>query len=265
MDTYQYVCMLADPLEVESALDIGCGDKGVIAQHYWENVRHIKRGYACDRFVLKPLPAIWTPLLNDAADLPSLVPDGVDVVTHCGMLEHVPYEHAFKVLHAVEQVARKLCFFTCSTELRQVDYKVKRDGNPYHYYRAWWDAKTFELLGYFVDRQRMAAGQTFRLEATGWFYPHDLAEPWETREARAKEHIASRRCCVPGCNAEPFAWDVREGNNCYCIVHYIENDPVRGKGHDIVWWLDQPNAAELLIDCVPQWRKEKLVAIGDRT
>lgn len=257
-DTDDYVAMLADQLTVDRVLDVGCGLKGVIAQDYWENVRAIKQGYACDRFILKPLPKLWTSLIADAEILPSLI-DPVDVVTHCGLLEHLPYEKAFRVLYALEQVATKLIVFSGSTELRQVDYKVKRDGNPYHYYRSWWDGATLEALGYHVDRKRMAAHKTFWREAMGWVYTAHLSEPWEVRRARAMRRIAERRCCVSGCNAEPFVWVVCEGDNCYCAFHYVEK--FGEEAQDVRWWLSQSvvEVEEHLKECRPSWREEKLV------
>jgi hypothetical protein len=258
MDTYEYTYMLTRNIPVETVLDVGCGNKGVIAQHYWESVRKIKQGYACDRFKIKSLPPIWTPLVEDAENLPALIPGGVDVITHCGLLEHIEYEKAFRVLRAMELTAKKLIFFSCSTELREVDYKVKADGNPYHYYRSWWDGKTLEALGYHIDRKRMAAKETFHREAMGYLIPSELTTPWEQRLAQAKECIAGRRCCVPGCNAEPLVWTVEEGDSCYCCVHYVEK--YKGDARDVRWWLDQPKIDELLAPCIPPWRKEKLIS-----
>lgn len=257
MDTYDYVELLTRRIDVETVLDAGCGQKGVIAQHLWENVRPIKRGYACDRFTLKELPSLWNRVIEDAEKLPSRVPR-VDVITHCGLLEHLEYEKAFRVLHVLEQLAKKLIFFSCSTTLRQVDYKVNRDGNPYHYYRSWWDAKTFEALGYHVDRKRMAAHHTFNREAVGWvFDPGTLTASWAEREAKARQIVAERRCGVEGCDAEPFVWTVEEGDRCYCCVHYVEK---YGKAaQDVQWWLDQPIEEVARQLSVPPWRVERLV------
>lgn len=268
IDTAEYVGALSTDIgHVDTVLDIGCGDKGIIAQHYWESTRVIQRGFACDRFVIKPLPKLWTPILDDAEFLPRLLPlqgvQQVDVTTHCGLLEHLPYEKAFCVLRAVELVSRKLVFFTCSTELRQVDYKVQRDGNPYHYYRSFWDAKTFELLGYTVDRKHMAEHRTFNREVVGWFHPSaPCGAPWRVREARAKAWIAARRCCVPGCNAEPLMWCVCEGDACYCLVHHAEK--FGAEEHDVKWWLDCKDIEKQLAPCIPPWRAEKLLSRLDR-
>lgn len=257
IDTADYVRLLADHLDVKTVLDVGCGNKGVIAQHYWERERKIEHGYACDRWVIKPLPPVWSAVLDDAERLESLIKP-VDVITHCGFLEHLDYEKAFRVLHVLERLAKKLIFFTCSAELRQVDYKVKKDGNPYHYYRSFWDGATFEALGYRVDRARMASSLTFSREVVGWvFFPGAFAG-WEYRVGRAREHIASRRCCVPGCNAEPLIWAVEHGDACYCCVHYVEKFEKPG---DVRWWTEQKPSVvdELLRECTPPWRKEKLL------
>lgn len=233
VDTYQYVKMLADPIEgIESVLDIGCGAKGIIAQHYWENVRQIKYGYACDIHVIKELPPLWTPLLQDAEGLlETLGHESIDFVTHCGFLEHVFYAKALDILRVIEQVARKRVFFTCSALLREVDFKCKQDGNPHHRYWSFWDADTFEALGYTVDRDRMVGKggpsgneSTFLQEVPVWFNPRDLTEPWEVREARAIDVLCRRRCAHLGhvqCFHEPIVWDAIS-QQCWCIDHHPE-------------------------------------------
>ena len=182
IDTEEYVEMLAENLEIETVPDIGCGNKGVIAQNYWEN-RKIKRGYACDRHIIKSLPDLWTPLLMDAKDLHNLFEhEKIDFVTHCGLLEHIDYESAFDVLECIEKITKQKCFFTFSAFLRDVDYKVKIDGNPYHYYKSWWDVKTIECLGYHVDWDRMSQKLTFEQEVTGWFSPNEIKTPFKERK-----------------------------------------------------------------------------------
>lgn len=251
-DTEAYVRELARPLHVQSSLDIGCGNKGIIAQVYWDE-RGVKV-HACDRYVLKPLPPSYVSLLMDAEGLPEQLPDGVDFVTHCGMLEHIAYDKALRVLHAVEQVARKRVFFTCSAVLRDVDYKVKRDGNPYHYYLSWWDAKAFETLGYLVDRVRMKAKETFHEEVICAFDPSKLKAPWEVRVEALKKHLVDRRCCREGCPAEPFAWNALEdGDRYYCLVHWLELGTDLG---DAARWLARDDIAEKL--SFPPWRERLL-------
>lgn len=248
-DTESYVMVLAEGLrkcgiEIHSVLDIGCGKKGVIAQAYWDT-QFLAGKYACDRHGLKELSAgEWTPLIMDAEDLMFNEPTSthIDFVTHCGMLEHCDYSKALRVLRAIETCTRLRCFFTCSAVLREVDYKVKQDGNPFHYYLSWWDAKTFELLGYYVDRAKMCARLTFHEEVVAWFDSSALTEPWEIREARVSAHLAARRCCITGCNAEPLAWDaVQDGDNYYCLVHWIEHrgrtGELRVRG-DMLSWLE---------------------------
>ena len=68
-DTENYVFELSKGLDVKTVLDIGCGKKGIIGQHHWENVVGIERGYACDIHVVKDLPSLWTPLVMDAVGL----------------------------------------------------------------------------------------------------------------------------------------------------------------------------------------------------
>jgi hypothetical protein len=253
MDTADYVAALSRNLDVRTVLDIGCGLKGIIGQHHWEHDQPIKRGYACDRHILKPMAAPWEPLLMDAEDLPRELSDGVDFVTHCGMLEHVDYAKAFRVLRAVERVARKRVFFTCSAHLREVDYKVRRDGNPFHYYRSWWDPRTFELLGYHVDRERMRDGRTFCEEVVGWFDPDAIAEPWDARAARAQRHVTDRRCRVVGCVAEPVCWGAHS-DAFYCLDHLGEMMHPE-KAVDVARWSHRADIEDLFATCRPPWRK----------
>jgi hypothetical protein len=209
VDTESYVNMLTEHLTVDSALDIGCGNKGVIAQYHWENVHRIKQGYACDRHVIKALPPLWTPLKMDAEGLVErLGVDGVDFTTHCGMLEHVSYAKALRILRVVEQVTKKRVFATCSTVLREVDYKVKRDGNPYHYYKSFWDAEVFNALGYHCDVERMVKGETFRVEIAFWFDPPEIKQPFEDRLRGVIEAFRKRSLlgCY-ACNDVAIGWD----------------------------------------------------------
>lgn len=251
VDSESYVTLLCDPIpEIESVLDIGCGLKGMIGQHYWENVRRVPRGYACDRHVLKELPGPscptqWAGLLCDAEELVDrLGPRSIDVVTHCGMLEHVEYTKAFRVLHVIERLARKLVFFTCSAVLREVDYKVRRDGNPYHYYRSFWDGDIFEALGYTVDRKRMISGETFLEEVTCWYDPTKL-DAWTPRVRTAARLLSARRCCVGNCICEPAWWDPRVPG-CFCFAHAEARfASASHKGKPLTQWWEDPRKLEM--------------------
>jgi hypothetical protein len=217
----------------ETVLDIGCGNKGVIAQAYWEQDVSIRKGYACDIHVIKQLPPLWEPLLMDAEGLlERLGPKSVDVVTHCGFLEHVEYEKAFRILRVIEQIAKKLVYFSCSTVLREVTYKAKRDGNWNHLYRSWWDATTMESLGYTVDIDRMSRGETFRVELQGWFYPDRLVDgihgafPQMVARRRgltsrwdvSKLLVSGRHCFEDDCTNESVGYDPRLPG-CFCFEH----------------------------------------------
>jgi hypothetical protein len=258
VDTESYCNILFDPIpDIKTVLDIGCGMKGIIGQYYWEHVRHIQRGYAVDIHVLKEMPALWVPLLMDAERLVDrLGPKSIDAVTHCGMLEHVDYAKAFRILYVVEQLAKKLVFFTCSAVCREVDYKVKRDGNPFHYYKSFWDGDVFEALGYTVDRERMCNGQTFLEEVTCWFDPSALG-PWKPREARAIQLITDRRCLVEGCDREPICWNARSLDNkgaSWCFKHAEEEASKRSHaGAPIKRWYDDPEKLKMFP--IPPWRE----------
>ena len=236
-DTEAYVRLLSRnlPEKPRVVLDIGCGNKGVIAQYYWKELG-IEKGYACDRHVVKRLPAPWEPLVMDAEDLlDKLGPKSVDFVTHCGLLEHIGYEKALRVLHVIEQICRGTVFFTSSAVLREVDYKVKRDGNPFHYYKSFWCGPAYETLGYTIDRRRMQSGQTFCEEVVGWAEMSKLEKcPWEDREERAK-FLLTMRACVH-CECEPMFWDVKTGDYL-CVRHALATG--RKEAQDLQGWIDR--------------------------
>lgn len=213
--------MLAADMSPRTVMDIGCGNKGVIAQAYWQE-RNVQKGYAVDRHVVKELPRPWTPLVMDAEDLLVAVqPNTIDFLTHCGLLEHIPYAKALRILNVLERITVGTCFFTCSALLREVDYKVKIDGNPFHFYKSWWDAKTFELLGYEVDRERMKRRLTFCQEVTGWFSKNFLPKPRSHYFARAQQHLVERACYR--CELEPFKWDSAQ-DRFVCLNHSTPNE-----------------------------------------
>lgn len=258
-DTYSYVKWLADPEErIRSVLDIGCGLKGVIAQHYWENVRSdCVEGFACDRHVVKELPSLWTPLVVDAELLADrLGTNGVDFTTHCGMLEHIEYDKALRIMHVVELVTAKKIFCTMSTVMREVDYKVKLDGNPHHYYRSFWDIDTLEALGYTVDFERMKNGKTFSVELTCWMDARRARNDWSHRRDAAVAALCSRRCYIEGCPYEPFGWSpfIGERGACFCLYHGI-GDATGSEDPDsvLMGWLESDKLGEFQ---VPPWRKD---------
>ena len=224
-DTESYVRELATGCDsIATVLDVGCGDKGVIAQAYWDEIA-ITKGYACDRHTIKPLPEPWTALLMDAENLVEhLGEKSVDFTTHCGLLEHLDYDKALSILHVLERVTRKCIFFTCSALLREADYKVVRDGNQYHRYISWWSANAFEQLGYHVDRERMANGQTFHEEIIGWVKLDELTKDWEIRRKSCLRQIKKRQCSAIGCKDNPIFWDVKT-KSCYCSKHTLVHYP----------------------------------------
>ena len=148
-DMKDYLIELCDPINVESVIDIGCGNKGVIAQHYWQDLKRIKRGYAIDIFTLKPLPPLWTPILDDALNLRDhFKSNSVDVISACGFLEHLTPENGVKFLELAEEVAYKLVYLTAATLIRDASTKVARDGNIHHHYLSAWSHEKLTELGY---------------------------------------------------------------------------------------------------------------------
>lgn len=157
LDMADYIQQICNPLKIDSVLDVGCGNKGPVAQHYWENIRKIKRGYLCDIWTIKPCPALWKPLKMNALDLLDVLePKSVDVIQACGFLEHLTLKEAIKFLFEVaEKIARKVVYLSCATTCHSLggpgydpEYKVKLDGNPYHEYKSIWNDQQLRMWGY---------------------------------------------------------------------------------------------------------------------
>ena len=168
-DMADYVVELCGDMEVESVVDVGTGVKGVVAQGFWE--KRIPRGYAVDIWTIKPLPPPWQPILDNALRLEKFLDlKSVDIVQNFGFLEHLTKEDGYRFLQIAERVARKLVILSAATYVHGAcpDYKVKMDGNPYHYYHSTWHWKDFEELGYETNFEDMRRGITFSDEAIAW-------------------------------------------------------------------------------------------------
>ena len=154
-----YIKQVCDPLKIDSVIDIGTGMKGPVAQHYWENIRKIKKGYLCDIWTIKEAPPLWKPLKMNALNLLDVLkPKSVDAVISCGFLEHLTLKEAIKFLFDVaEKLAKKVVFLSCATVCHSVqgtvagydvDYKVKIEGHPYHAYKTIWSDQQLRAWGY---------------------------------------------------------------------------------------------------------------------
>ena len=82
-----------------------------------------------------------------------LGPKSVDVVQAFGFLEHLKKEDGYKFLDISLKLARKLVIVSGAIGLHgpTPDYKVKMDGNPYHYYHSTWSHEEFHRLGWETD------------------------------------------------------------------------------------------------------------------
>jgi ubiquinone/menaquinone biosynthesis C-methylase UbiE len=170
-DMEDYVIEQTGNIDVESVIDVGTGLKGVVARRYYDEVKHVKRGYAVDVWKIKQLPEKWTPLNIDALKLlDHFQPKSVDVVQAFGFLEHLKKDDGYKFLSIAEQLAKKLVIVSAATFVHgpTPDYKVRIDGNPYHYYHSTWHWKDFEALGYETNFNDMKVGITFSDEAIAW-------------------------------------------------------------------------------------------------
>jgi len=168
MDTY--VCQVCDPLEVEKVLDLGTGLKGVVASHYWLRKKRIKRGWACDIWKIKNM-SFWNPLNMNALDLLDVFEENeLDVVQAFGFLEHLKYDEAYRFLEIAEKIASKAVLLSAATSVHGPtrDYKVKRDGNPYHYYHSTWDWNDFIDMGWQTSLEDALNGLTMTMDCIAW-------------------------------------------------------------------------------------------------
>jgi len=174
-DMDDYVREQTGDIDVESVIDVGTGLKGVVAMNYYDEVKHVRRGYAVDIWKIKSLPPNWTPLNMDALKLLDCFrPKSISVVQAFGFLEHLKKEDGYRFLGVAEQLAEKLVIVSAATYVHGPtrDYKVIRDGNPHHYYHSTWHWREFEALGYETNMEDMKRGVTFSDEAIAWKRPY---------------------------------------------------------------------------------------------
>ena len=168
MDTYLYeVCK---DIPVETVIDVGTGLKGVVGEYFWLNRKHIKKGWAVDIWKIKP-SEFWIPINDDALHLEAYFePKSVDVVQAFGFLEHLKKRDGYRFIYIAEKLARKVVILSAATKVHGPtrDYKVKIDGNPYHYYWSTWSWREFEDLGYRTSYRDMVKGLTYSEEAIAW-------------------------------------------------------------------------------------------------
>lgn len=180
-DMEDYVKMVGVSMKnsVDSVLDCGTGQKGVVAQKYYENKVDgvgIKKGYACDIWTLKKMDTnIWTWLKINALTLLDTEKGGigeksVDIVQAFGFLEHLTKNDGYIFLKIAERVARKAVILSAATFVHGTSCteKAEMDGNPYHEYRSVWHWKDFEKLGYKSNIEHMRQGLSFSEEAIAW-------------------------------------------------------------------------------------------------
>jgi len=171
-DFEHYVVMLTKDMEVESVLDVGTGMKGVVAEYYWRNYKRIKKGYVCDIWRIKPsLSEFWVRLNMNALDLLKVLkPKSVDVVQAFGFLEHLKKDDGYRFLDISLKLAKKLVIVSGAIGLHgpTPDYKVKMDGNPYHYYHSTWSHEEFHRLGWETDWEYFKRGESYMGDVIAW-------------------------------------------------------------------------------------------------
>lgn len=170
-DMENYVRSIGMLKNIDSVLDVGTGNKGVVAQNYYQDEMFIKQGYVCDIWTLKELPPVWKPLKMNALDLLDVLgKKSVDIVQAFGFLEHLEKSDGYKFLDIIERIARKAVIISAAAFVHGMspDEKALRDGNPYHHYRSVWHWKEFEKLGYESNYKHMKRGFSFSEEAIAW-------------------------------------------------------------------------------------------------
>lgn len=184
-DMEDYLIMETKDMEIESVVDVGTGLKGAVAQYYYEKIHKITLGYVVDVWVLKEMPPLWKPLKIDALDLlEHIAPKSVDVVQAFGFMEHLLKDDGYKFIEIAETIAKKFIIFSAATCIHsrddqecgsedEADYKVKRDGNPYHRYNSSWQWDEFEALGYTSNWEDARDKNSFKTEAIAWNHLSD--------------------------------------------------------------------------------------------
>ena len=171
-DFEHYVVMLTKDMPVESVLDVGTGMKGVVAEYYWRYYKRIKKGYVCDIWKIKPnLSEFWVRLNMNALDLLKVLkPKSVDVVQAFGFLEHLKKDDGYRFLDISLKLARKLVIVSGAISIHgpTPDYKVKMDGNPYHYYHSTWTHEEFHKLGWETDWEYFKRGESYMGDVIAW-------------------------------------------------------------------------------------------------
>jgi len=171
-DFEHYIIMLTKDMPVESVLDVGTGNKGPVAEYYWVYYKRIKRGYVCDIWTIKEnLNPIWIKLKMNALDLLNVLkPKSIDVVQSFGFLEHLKKEEGYRWLEIALKLARKLVIVSGALYVHGPtrDYKVKVDGNPYHYYHSTWSHEEFHKLGWETDWEYYIKGESYMGDVIAW-------------------------------------------------------------------------------------------------
>jgi len=176
-DMEHYVVAQTLNMPVYSVIDFGTGLKGPVAQHYWQTFKEIRKGYCCDVWKIKELPDLWIPMNVDAFDLFKILDlESVDVVQAFGFLEHLEKEDGFRFLEMAEELAGKLVIVSAASCIHALneecgddpDYKVKRDGNPYHRYNSTWGWVELEEAGFETNWEDWMNGESFKSEVVAW-------------------------------------------------------------------------------------------------
>ena len=151
----------------------------VFSQRVWNNVldkagrKPYQRSRVDEKFVYIPIKAIKrkkvkTTVYNiQTSDGTYCVPF---VVHNCGFLEHLKKDDGYKFLDISLKLARKLVIVSGAIGLHgpTPDYKVKMDGNPYHYYHSTWSHEEFHRLGWETDWEYFKRGESYMGDVIAW-------------------------------------------------------------------------------------------------
>lgn len=174
-DMEHYIIDQTRGLDVDTVIDVGSGLKGPVAEAWWNREKDIAEGWIVDIWETKPMGPPWHRLEIDARNLLNhFEPDSVDAVVACGFLEHVPKKDGFEIVEILERIASKFVFISCATVQRDVMWKVRKDGNPYHKYLSCYSMQDFEDRGYITNRDDFMNYRSFTQELMAWKH---LADP----------------------------------------------------------------------------------------
>lgn len=136
-------------MEVNSILDIGTGMSGVVGLYFWDKL-NIPRKVALDIYKIRDMPPSWETKIMNALDIPTVFgSQSFDVVQACEVIEHLDKADGWKLLHIMEETARKAILLTTPLgfQPRPASESLNPE-NPHQTHLSGWTYTELEQLGY---------------------------------------------------------------------------------------------------------------------